>query len=205
MRLLFALCLRGEEHEHEPPFELGVLFHVGDFGAALRELDEQLFTDVGVGHFAAAEADGDLDPVALLQELAGALHFGVEVVGVDAGGHANLFDLYNALVFTVFLVLLHLIEAEFAVVHDLADGRIGGRRDLDQIQILFSSQIQGCLAGHDPQLGPVGSDHTELLVLNFFVELMRHFSDGKHLHKIQQKRMPTAPAQTPGTPPGRTV
>ena len=65
--------------------QLGVLFHVGNFSTILAELYQQLFTDVGVCHFTAAEADSDLDTVAFLQELLGILQFDVEIVGSMLG------------------------------------------------------------------------------------------------------------------------
>ena len=67
------------------PSSLGSLSMTGDLGAVLGELEQQLLADVGVGHFAAAEADGDLHPVALGQELLRIAELDVEVVDVDAG------------------------------------------------------------------------------------------------------------------------
>ena len=193
--LLFVFSLGGEEHKHEPALQLGVLFHVGYFRTALSELHQKLLTDVGVRHLAAAEAHADLHAVALFEELDGVFHFGVQIVGVNTGGHTDLLDLHHALVFAGFLFFLHLIEAEFAIVHDLADRGHGVGRDLDQIEILLGCQLQRSLAGHDAQLGAIRTDDTEFLVLDIFVELMGKLSDEKHLQKKQQKRMPTAPAQ----------
>ena len=53
------------------PSSLGLLVHGGHLGAVGRELLQQVLADVGVRHFAAAEADGDFDPVAIGQETSG--------------------------------------------------------------------------------------------------------------------------------------
>ncbi len=56
-------------------------------------------------HFAAAEPDAHLELMALLQELGCLVHLGVEVVGVDVQGKADLLDLNHFLVFLGFLFL----------------------------------------------------------------------------------------------------
>ena len=81
-------------------------------------------------HLAAAEADADLDAVAVVQEFLSGLDLGVEVIGIDAGTHADFLDLHDPLVLLGFLLPLLLIEAEFGIVHDLADGRGRVGRDL---------------------------------------------------------------------------
>ena len=102
----------------------------------------------------------------------GVFDLGIEVVGVDARGHANLLDLDDVLVLLGFFFLLQLLEAELAVVHDLADRGRGVRRDLDQIEILFFGQRQGCGRRHDTKLIAISSDHAELLVPDLLVDLM---------------------------------
>ena len=123
-------------------------------------------------HLPATEADADLHPVAVLQKFLGALHLGVEVVGINTGAHTDLFDLHDPLILPGFLLPLLLIEAELGIVHDLADGgdRIGG--DLYKIQFLLLGQSVRLSGGHDAQLGTVRTDHTELLVPDLVVELM---------------------------------
>lgn len=81
---LFAV-LGGQEHCHKAAFQLGVFLHAGNFRAARGEVHQQLLAQVGVRHLAAAEADADLDAVAVVQEFLSGLDLGVEVIGVDAG------------------------------------------------------------------------------------------------------------------------
>ena len=136
------------------------------------ELLEQLLAERGVCHFAAAETHGYFDPVAIVQELLGVFDFGIEVVGVDARGHANLLDLDDLLVLLGFFFFLQLLETVLAVVHDLADRRNGVRRDLDKVKVLLLGKRQGVGRGHNTKLAAVSSDHAKLLVADLLVDLM---------------------------------
>ena len=55
-----------QEHKHLTSFELGLLFHRAAFRAQLREAMEQFLTERRMCDLAAAEADRDLDLVAVL-------------------------------------------------------------------------------------------------------------------------------------------
>ena len=152
--------------------ELGFLFHVGNLGAAFAKSNQKLLADIGMGHLTTAEAHSDLDTVAILQEFHRTAHFGVQVVGVDARRHTDLFDLNDVLIFPGFLFFLELVEAEFAVVHDLADRRNGIGRDLDQVKLLLLGHFQGSLGRDDSDHRAVGSDEADFLIPNVFIELM---------------------------------
>ena len=47
--------------------QLGALIHNSQLAALLRELEQQILTDIGMSHLTAAEADCDLAAVALLR------------------------------------------------------------------------------------------------------------------------------------------
>ena len=145
---------------------------VCDFGAIAAELDQKIMTDGGMSHFTAAETNRDLDAVSILQELQSALDLGIEVIGVDIGRHSDFLDLNDVLILLGFLFLLHLLEAELAVVHDLADGRDGVGSDLNQIQLLFLCHTQSGFSRHDTQLGAVRADDAKLFVPDFFIDLV---------------------------------
>ena len=159
--------------------QLGSLVHDGHIGAALRELQQQLLTDVGVSHLSAAETNGDLAAVTVGQELLCIALLDVEVVHVNAGRHTDFLDLHHTLVLTGFLLALGLLEAELAVVHDLADGGNGVGGNLDQVQVLLLSDTLSFHSGHDAQLFTGLRDQTNLLVPDFFIDLMSISSDGK--------------------------
>ena len=107
--------------------KLGGLVHNGDLAALLRKFDQQILSDIGVGHLPAAEADSDLAPVALGQEFLGVAQLHIEVVHVNAGRHTDLLNLHHPLIFAGFLLALGLLEPVLAVVHELAHGRHWGR------------------------------------------------------------------------------
>ena len=152
--------------------QLRGFINVGDLGAIAAEFDQKIMADGGMSHHAAAEANRDLDPVSVLQELQSALDLGVEVVGVDAGTHTNLLDFNHPLILLGFLFPLLLIEAELGIVHNFADrgDSIGG--DLYQVQALLLGQSVGLLSGHNAQLRAVFADDAKLLILDFLIELM---------------------------------
>ena len=162
-----------------PSLQLGALIHHGDLAALLSKLHQQVLADVGVGHFTAAEADGDLAAVAFGQELLGVFQLDIEVVDVNAGGHPDFLDLHHALIFAGFLLALGLLEPVLAVVHELAHGGHGVGGDFNQIQIALLGQAQSFLGGHDAQLFAGFRDQADLLVPDFFVGLMTCVSDGK--------------------------
>ena len=93
-------------------------------------------------------------------------------MSIDAEAETDLFDLNNVLIFPGFLFFLELVEAEFAVVHDLADRRNGIGRDLDQVKLLLFGHFQGSLRRDDSDHRAVGSDEADFLIPNVFIELM---------------------------------
>ena len=138
---------------------------------------EQILTERRVCDLTAAEANRNLDLVAVPQETAGVLYFGVQVADIDIRGQANLFDLHDALIFARFLFALGLLETEFAIVHNFADGRLSLRGDLNQIHALFHGDILRLLDGDDAELFAVVVDQADFLVADLFIDLMFHAAD----------------------------
>ena len=123
-------------------------------------------------HFTTPETNADLNTVAVLQELLRTLDLGIEVVGVDAGAHPDLLDLHDLLILLGFLFPLFLIEAEFGIVHDLADRGDSIGRDLYKVKTLFLRQLVSFVGRHNTQLGTVSADQSDLFIPDFFIELM---------------------------------
>src|SRR6202012_5322979 len=61
-------------------------------------------------------------------------HLRVVGVGVDGRAHLDLLDLDDLLLLAGFVGLFLLFVFELAVVHQLDDGRLGLRRDFDEIE-----------------------------------------------------------------------
>ena len=159
--------------------QLGSLIHNGHIGAALRELQQQLLTDIGMSHLSAAETDGHLAAVAVSQELLCIALLDVEVIDVNAGRHTDFLDLHHTLVLAGLFLSLGLLEAVLAVIHDFADGGHGVGRDLDQVQVFLLSDTLSFHSGHDAQLFTGLRDQSNLLVPDFFIDLMSISSDVK--------------------------
>jgi hypothetical protein len=122
---------------------------------------EERATAVGVGHLTPAEADGDLELVALVEEARRGLDLRLDVVVVDLRRHPDLFPGDGALLLLGVLGLLLLLVAVLAEVEDLGDRRRGVRRDLDEIPAFALRQLERARRRYDPKLGPVGADKAD--------------------------------------------
>ena len=103
-------------------------------------------------HFAAAEAQGDLHLVALLEELQHIAHLDVVVVGVGPGAELHLFDFDDLLLLAGFGFALLLFVLELAEVHDLADGRSCVGRDFDKVEARILGEALRLIGGHNSVL-----------------------------------------------------
>ena len=111
-----------------------------------------------MGQFAATEAQGHLDLVALLEEAANRLHLGLVVVVVNARAKFDFLHLDDFLALAGLGGLFLLKKAEFAIIEDLADRgrRIGD--DFDQIEPGLFRQSKGLF------------DVLDALILTFLVD-----------------------------------
>ena len=97
-----------------------------------------------------------------LQEPHDVTLLGLVVVLVDLGTKLHLLDDHVRLVPTRLTGLLGVLVLELPVVHELADGRLALRRDLDQVEVGLLGELQ-CLVGRDDADGlAVGSDEADL-------------------------------------------
>ena len=101
---------------------------------SVRMRSSTLHADVLVRHLAAAEAQRDLDLVALLDERLHGAHLHLIVVLVDVRADLDLLDLDDFLLLLGFVLLLLLLVFELAEVEDLHHRRLGVRADLQQVE-----------------------------------------------------------------------
>ncbi len=85
-------------------------------------------------HFATAKAHGDLDLVAIIDELHDLLHLGLVVVVVDIRPHLDFLDLDGLLTLAGSVRFLLFLVFEFTEVHQLADGRPHIGRNFDKVE-----------------------------------------------------------------------
>src|SRR5207302_6717364 len=117
-----------------------------------RGFVQEIASQVGVGHLAAAELHRHLDAVALIEELGGTPCLGAQVVGIDLDPEADLLEGLRLLLLLGFALALLDLVLVLAVVEDAADRRDRVRRDLHEVEALLLCQRQRVLCCHDAQL-----------------------------------------------------
>src|SRR5262249_32906617 len=79
-----------------------------------------------------------------------------------AGAELHLLDHDHLLLLLRLALLLLLLELVLPIVHDLADRRVRGRRDLDEIEGFFSLPVLPLLQPDESDLTAVGADEANL-------------------------------------------
>lgn len=124
---------------------------------------------------ASAEEDVGFDLVAFFQELDGMLEFEVVIVIIGLRTESDLLHLLLFLVgLCLFLLFLLSIE-EFLVVNHPADRRVGGRSNLDEIEILLIRYSHSLLKRVDTLLYVVANKANLRDAANLIIDTMRVF------------------------------
>jgi hypothetical protein len=118
----------------------------------IGELIEERFAQIRVGHLAAAEEDGQLDLISGIEELRGLPTFGFEVMVIDLGPDANLFQLDDMLMAAGLTLFAALLVSKLAVVHEPADGWHGVGRHLDQVESSLARHLERVKCWNDADL-----------------------------------------------------
>src|SRR6266542_4266169 len=160
---------------------------------------EQAPTELGVGHLPAAEHDGHLDLVALLEESLDVALLRLVVVVVDLGPHLHFLEDHQALLAPGLLGLDGLLVLVLRVVHHFRDGRAGQRRNLDEVEVGAASDPQSSLSVHHPELLAVGADHPDLSCPDTVVDSRLNADATSLLHRPARAAAcrPTPPIRGP--------
>src|SRR5882757_8735240 len=134
---------RRQHHDDLAAFESRILLDLGELGDVGLDLVQELGADLLVRHFAAAVAQGDLDLVAFLEEPLHRAHLHVVIVIVDHRTQLDLLDLDDLLLLARLGGFLLCRILELPVVHNLANGRIVVRRNLDEIHARLKRHLDG--------------------------------------------------------------
>ena len=168
LRIRLAGC---QNHDHLAAFELRFRLDLGDLGRLVANPLEKLHAEMLVRHFAATEAERQLDLVALFEEALDGLHLDLVIVVIDGGAHLDLFDLDDLLVLASLVGLLLGLIFEAAEIKDLADRRLGIRRDLDEVEACFLGSSQRILNRGDANILAVFTDQLNFTdTTNFAVD-----------------------------------
>src|SRR6266851_3764921 len=137
----FLALLRGQHHDQLPSFHLRILLHHRVRLEILLHPLDQPHAKFLMRHLPAAVAQSNLGLVAF----------------VGSGTELYLFDVDLLLLELGFMSFFRLAVLELAVVHQLADGRLGKRSNFHQIDFGFLGHFQGLGDRHDADLLAGGS------------------------------------------------
>ena len=150
------------------------------YGAGFADIHDEaiddLVAEITMRHLATLEAQAGLHLVAIAEEAHSLILLGLVVVLVDGDRELDFLDDDDLLLLTCGAVTLVFLVEVLAVVLDLADGRDGVRRDLDEIERLFASHLQGFKGSHDAKLFAVFVDHADFACTDTFVGADKGFS-----------------------------
>jgi hypothetical protein len=118
----------------------------------IRQLIEQAPTNIGMGHLATTEQNGQFDLIAAIKELCRLTPLGFQIVIIDLRSDPDFLELNHVLVLPRFPFLPALFIPEFPIVHEPADGRDGVWRDLDEVKTSLASHLQGFKGRNDADL-----------------------------------------------------
>src|SRR5256885_3528855 len=169
---LLAL-LRGQHHDQLPPFHLRVLLHHRVRLEILLHPFDQPHAKFLMRHLPAAIAQSDLGLVAFIEELDQVAQLDLVVAFVGSGAKLYLFNVDLLLLELGFVGFFRLAVLEFAVVHQLAHGRLGKRSDFHQIDLGFLGHFQGLSNRHDADLLAGGPDQAHFGRIDLHVDTLR--------------------------------
>lgn len=86
-----------QKHDHASPLHLRGLLHIADLCDSFCKIIENLAANLSAGQFTPAKTDGDLYLIAILQEFHGILQLCLQIMLLDIGRKANLFDVDDLL------------------------------------------------------------------------------------------------------------
>ena len=153
---------RSHEHDHGPALHPRRLFDRAMRAELICQLIEERFAQVRVGHLAAAKEDSQLDFVTRVEELRRLPPLGFEVMVVDLGPDADLFQLDNVLMAAGLALFAALLVSKLAVVHEPADVWHGVGRHLDEIEPPLARHLERVKRWNDTDLLAILIDQPDL-------------------------------------------
>ena len=128
----------------------------------IGQLIEQPLTDIRVRHLAPTEEHGQLHLIPGIKKLGGLLALGFQIMVVDLGPDADLFQLDNVLMAAGLALFAALLVAKLAEVHEPADGWHGVGRHLDKIEPSLTRHLERVKRWNDTDLLAILIDQPDL-------------------------------------------
>ena len=141
-----------------------MFFHV------FRYTLKQLTTQVLVRHLAATKTQGDLYLVAIRQKLEHVAHLDVIIAAVRIRAEFDFFDLDDLLLFAGFGFTLLRFVLKLAEIHNLANGRIGVRRDFYKVETCLFSHFHGTRRRNNAGVFAICADQTDFVGADKFID-----------------------------------
>ena len=169
LRRLF-LWQGADHHDHLTAFHFGHVFDFADLCRVSRHPLQQFATQIQVGHFATAKAQRHFYLVAVFQKFENVAHFDFIIMRIGIWSKLDLFDLNNLLLFTRFAFPLLLFIFELAEIHDLAHGRVGIWRDLNQVQPGLIGHLHGTHWRDNADVSAISANQADFGGVDLFVD-----------------------------------
>jgi hypothetical protein len=143
------------------------------FDQALQDLASQ----AGARHFPAPKEDGRFHLVSFIQEAQHVIFLGVIVVIIHVDAEFHFFDGNRLLVLLGLAFLFFLLVKVLPVIHDAANRRICGGRNLNQIQILLAGHLERFEGRHDSNLLAFVANYADFACADALVRANKTFID----------------------------
>jgi len=167
--LAFYLLWRREDCVQRISFHPRTEFNDCALADFVQQAFQHLASQIGMGHFAAAEEDGGLNLVALFEEAEYVVLFELVVVLVHVDAELYFLDRDYLLVLLCRALLLFFLVQVLAVILDAADGRIRCGRDLYQVVSTLAGDLEGFKGLHHTKLSAVFVDYTDFAGANSLI------------------------------------
>lgn len=185
------LRLGGRKHHYDvSSFGSGFFVHYRLSAQAAEEVFHYLYALIGTGIFPAFHSYGNFNFVACFQEFEALFCFDGNIANVYGHGKPYFFELYNGLVFAVFLILFGLLVFEFGIIHYFAYGRNCRGRNLNEVELLLVCEPLSLRGGHYAEHLSIGRDYPYFPVADIFVDRIsvfnKSFTSSFYLNRIKK-------------------
>lgn len=152
LALALALRQRTELHVDVTAGHAGILIDVAHGEQVCLDLFGQLMPELLMGHLTATELKLDAHLVTFRKEVFGMRDLDQIIMRVDADAEFHFLHLAPLLMLVSFLLVLLLDVLVFAVIDNLAHGRIGVRSHFHQVQSTFFGDTNGLRSRNNAEL-----------------------------------------------------
>ncbi len=152
------LLARSDHHDHLPSLQLRHDLNLACQTDRLCNPVENGEAKILVSHFTSPESHRNLDLVPVREKPHHVAHLDVEVMAVSVRTKLDLFDLDGFLLFSGFRFPFLPFVLELSVVHDLANGRAGGRRNFDKVQARLVREFNSSFGMNNSDVLTVGTN-----------------------------------------------